>query len=85
MTEKQIKSFYQRVGRQLTVARQQCNISIAHLALKSGQQYKTIQSIESGESKCSLHHIVWISEVLGMDINQLLEGKNERISIDDLI
>lgn len=88
MNENQRKSFYLKVGKLLTVTRQQCNISIAQLAQRSGEQYKTIQSIEEGKIKCSLHHALWMKSVLGLDLSKLLlEGKNEQRNhgIDDLI
>jgi ribosome-binding protein aMBF1 (putative translation factor) len=86
MTEKERNSFYASLGHLLTVTRQQCNISIAQLAQRSGEQYKTIQDIESGKVKCSLHHLKWMKNVLGLDLNKLVtEGKNEQFRIDDLI
>lgn len=84
MTTKEKESFYASLAHRLTVARQRCNISIAQLALRSGEQYKTIQDIESGKVKCSLHHAVWMKSILGLDIFTVIEGKNEQ-RIDDLI
>lgn len=85
MNKEDQKSFYARVGRALTDARKRRNMSIATLSKQSGEQYKTIQDIEAGRV-CSLHHVVWMSRVLGIDINEIArEGKQSGIRIEDII
>lgn len=80
------KSFYSYVGRELTLARQRRNISITKLAQLSGEQHKTIKSIEDGLQRCSLHHAVWMRSLLGLDLNELArdyqEGSNEHGRIE---
>lgn len=74
--EQQIK-FYKLVGQRLTTERKRRNMTIAQLSTKSGEQNKTIRSIEAG-SVCSLHHAVWMKSILGIDLNEILsimEGK----------
>lgn len=83
------KKFYIKVGKRLTVARQRRNISIAQLAKRSGEQNKTIRSIEAG-NVCSLHHAVWMKSILGIDLNEIMEGTSEEgirgiRGIDDII
>lgn len=92
MTKEQQQSFYKAVGKALTASRQQRNITIAELARKSGEQYKTINSIESG-SVCSLHHLVWMVQILGLDITKITMERGEDneqeikrgASLDDII
>ena len=92
MTKEQQQSFYKQVGKALTASRQQRNITIAELARKSGEQYKTINSIESG-SVCSLHHLVWMVQILGLDITKIITQRGEDneqeikrgASLDDII
>lgn len=86
--------FYKIVGKALTSVQKRRSITIAGLADRAGEQYKTIDSIGSG-SVCSLHHAVWMFTVLGIDLNDIIreymEGDNhgEEISrvvtADDLI
>ena len=91
MIKKEQNSFYKHVGRQLTLARQRANISISSLAHRSGEQHKTIKSIEDGSFRCSLHHAVWMNSILGLDLNALARNYNEGndehqvTGIDDLI
>ncbi len=91
MTKEMQQSFYKAVGKALTAARQQRNITVAELVRKSGEQHKTINSIESG-NVCSLHHLVWMVQILGLDITKITmeRGDNEQEnqrgnSLDDII
>jgi hypothetical protein len=87
MIKKDQEKFYSAIGKALTVARQRRNMSIASLATKSGEQYITIVSIESGKV-CSLHHTVWMKSILGLDVNKInMEGKGDKESkgLNDLI
>jgi predicted transcriptional regulator len=89
MIKKRQETFYKTVGKALTSARQRRSMSIAELAKLSGEQNKTIRFIERGNC-CSLHHIVWMTEIFGMNFNKILkefEGKygKENESIDDII
>lgn len=92
MIKKRQESFYKMVGKALTSARQRRSMSIAELAKISGEQNKTIRFIEKGNC-CSLHHIVWMTEIFGMNFSKILkefEGKYEEESnkkriIDDII
>jgi len=62
--------FYLKVGQALTEARKKRNMSFADLAKASGEQNKTIRSIEAGKV-CCLHHYVWLSGLLGVDFNEI--------------
>jgi predicted transcriptional regulator len=92
MIKKRQETFYKTVGKALTSARQRRSMSIAELSKLSGEQYKTIRFIEKGNC-CSLHHIVWMTEIFGMNFNKILkefEGKYEQenredFAIDDII
>jgi predicted transcriptional regulator len=92
MIKKRQESFYRTVGKALTSARTRRNMSIAELAKLSDEQNKTIRAIEKG-SCCSLHHIVWMTEIFGMNFVKIVkefEGKYEqeisaRQAIDDII
>jgi ribosome-binding protein aMBF1 (putative translation factor) len=76
MIKKTQINFYTQVGRALTAARRARNMSIQQLANRSGEQNKTIRAIEAGNGQCSLHHLIWMRDVLGMDLNQLTEGNS---------
>lgn len=65
------EKFYALVGRTCQVARQRRNMSIAQLCTASGEQHKTIRGIESGNPH-SLHHAVWMKNVLGIDLNSII-------------
>jgi ribosome-binding protein aMBF1 (putative translation factor) len=93
MKKEDQKSFYLKVGKRLTDARRHRNMSIAQLAKQSGEQNKTIRWIEAG-NVCSLHHAVWMSSILGIDITEIItegsSGEEEytRVAVyglDDLI
>lgn len=71
--------FYKLVARALQVARQQRRMSIADLSNASGEQHKTIKGIESGTAQISMHHAVWMKNILGLDLNAIIrdmEGNN---------
>lgn len=70
--EKQIR-FYKAVGKCLTDTRKRRNMTVAHLAQISGEQHKTIKSIEEGRP-LSMHHAVWMKKILGIDINKIIEN-----------
>jgi len=85
MIKEQQETFYKAIGKALTYARKRRNISIAQLAKLSGEQNKTIRYIENG-SVCSLHHAAWMIEILGMNINDIIEGMdNEESKLDSII
>jgi predicted transcriptional regulator len=86
MIKKKQNSFYEAVGKALTKERTRRRMSIADLVKASGEQHKTITSIEGG-SVCSLHHLVWMKSILGLDINNIIEGDTheEDSRLDDLI
>lgn len=87
MNKNDQESFYLMVGKSLTKERGRRNITIAQLAKRSGEQTKTIKGIESGRP-CSLHHVVWLVKVLGIDINEIIggnSGEESSIGIDDII
>jgi ribosome-binding protein aMBF1 (putative translation factor) len=89
MIKKEQERFYRSVGKALTAARQRRMISIADLSKLSGEQYKTIKCIEQGQV-CSLHHIVWMTELLGINFKNIIkdfggEDEQEVKRIDDLI
>lgn len=93
MLKENQEKFYIAAGKALTKAREKRNISIARLSQVSGEQNKTIRSIEAGRP-CSLHHIIWMDKVLGIklaDIISIMEsmegtnGKEETSRLDDLI
>jgi ribosome-binding protein aMBF1 (putative translation factor) len=73
MIKEQQESFYRAVGKALTIARTHRNMSIAALATKSGEQHKTIRSIEAG-NVCSLHHTVWMKSILGLELTKIIKG-----------
>lgn len=82
MIKKDQETFYRLVGKALTSSRQRRNMSIAELAKLSGEQNKTIRFIEKGNC-CSLHHIVWMTEIFGMNFNKIIkefEGQHEQES-----
>lgn len=92
MDKTQQDKFYKALGRALQVARQRRRISITRLEQLSGEQHKTLNSIEAGRP-CYFHHAVWMAHNLGLDINQILrdmEGENHgerhtHIRIEDFI
>lgn len=92
MIKKDQEKFYRLVGKALTSARLRRSMSIAELAKLSGEQNKTIRFIEKGNC-CSLHHVVWMAEILGMNLGKLLkeyEGQHEQeskevIRLNDII
>jgi transcriptional regulator with XRE-family HTH domain len=92
MIKEKQSCFYAAVGRALTSARESRNITIAQLAQKSGEQIKTIQSIEKGKC-CSLHHLAWMRKILGIDFDLVVtnmegsyvEEKAEDTGIDSFI
>jgi transcriptional regulator with XRE-family HTH domain len=86
MIKEQQEKFYAMVGKYLTTARKRRNMSVQELAKKSGEQNKTVRWIEDGNT-CSLHHILWMSRILKIDINNIIEdieGKYEQETIDGL-
>ena len=72
MTGNSKEIFRQALAEALTDARKKLNISIAELAKQSGEQHKTIVSIEGGKV-CSLHHALWMKRILGIDISKVIE------------
>ena len=88
MNKKDQETFYKIVGKALTSARTRRNMSIAELSRVSGEQNKTIRFIEKGNC-CSLHHIVWMTEIFGMNFSKIIkdfERKHEqKKSIEDFI
>ncbi len=89
MTTEQRKTFYLLVGKALTSARQQRNMTIADVSRLVDEQYITIKSIEQGKV-CSLHHFVWMVEHFGLNFENIVEEMREqhdkRIEkVDDLI
>jgi predicted transcriptional regulator len=72
MIDNQQERFRKALGAALTDARKRLNISIPQLSKSSGEQHKTIVSIESG-NVCSMHHILWMREILGIDINKVIK------------
>jgi ribosome-binding protein aMBF1 (putative translation factor) len=79
MIKQKQDEFYKLVGRALQVARQQRRMSIADLSNASGEQHKTIKGIESGTAQISMHHAVWMKNILGLDLNAIIrdmEGNN---------
>ncbi len=79
MIKQKQDEFYELVGRTLQVARQRRNMSVAELCTASGEQHKTIRGIEEGRPT-SLHHAVWMMNILGIDLNAVIrdhmEGNN---------
>lgn len=92
MTRDNQEKFYKLVGQACQVARERRRITITQLEKLSGEQHKTIRSIESGRPH-SLHHAVWMKNILGIEINNIIrdmEGKdhgkeNIYVSIKDFI
>jgi len=85
MTRHEQEIFYSKVARALTEARKNASMDIPRLVKLSGEQYKTIQSIESGKG-CSFHHIVWMRSIFNIDVNSIfmdLEGNNDKKEIKD--
>lgn len=79
MIKQKQDEFYKLVARALQVARQQRRMSIADLSNASGEQHKTIKGIESGTAQISMHHAVWMKNILGLDLNAIIrdmEGNN---------
>jgi ribosome-binding protein aMBF1 (putative translation factor) len=88
MIKEEQERFYRAIGKALTAARQQRKISIAELSKMSGEQYKTIKCIESGQV-CSLHHLVWMTEIFGINFKQIIKqfgGQDGKVKgLSDLI
>jgi ribosome-binding protein aMBF1 (putative translation factor) len=92
MTKEDQVKFYALVGRALQVARQRRNMSIAQLSTKTGEHHGTIRSIEAGKPH-SLHHAVWMKNILGIDINTIIkdmegnngQGNDRGVSLKDFI
>jgi ribosome-binding protein aMBF1 (putative translation factor) len=89
MIKEEQKSFYDAVGKLLTSARRHRTMSIAQLSKLSGEQIKTIQSIESGKG-CSLHHLVWMKDILNIDLRDItytegISGEEESSGADSFI
>lgn len=92
MTRVNQELFYKKVGQACQVARERRRITITQLEKLSGEQHKTIRSIESGRPH-SLHHAVWMKNILGIDLNDIIrdmEGKdhgkeNVNVRIEDFI
>jgi transcriptional regulator with XRE-family HTH domain len=88
MTKKEQESFYAKVGRYLTVARERKKLSVSQLAKKAGEQFNTVSAIEEGKN-FHFHQVVWIAGVLGVDVNvmirEIMEGNNERNELADFI
>lgn len=79
------EKFYKKVGRCLTNERKRRNMTIPHLANLSGEQIKTIQSIEEGRG-LYMHHAIWMKNLMGMDFNKIIEdmeGINHEQEIED--
>jgi predicted transcriptional regulator len=79
MIGNQKELFRLTLGAALTDARKRLNMSIAELAKQSGEQHKTIVSIEGGKV-CSLHHALWMKSILGINVSEVIdsiEGKQD--------
>jgi hypothetical protein len=75
MTREQ-EIFYARVGRVLTDMMKQKNISIGEIKRISGEQDITIRRILNGKC-CSLHHMVWMRNILGINLNEIISNDTE--------
>lgn len=90
MIKEEQNKFYAALGRVLTDARKHRNMTITDVVKLSGEQFKTIQSIEQGKP-CSLHHIKWMREILGISFGTVIDesylrGSSEKENrVDDFI
>lgn len=67
------KKFYASLAKHLTKARERKKLTVTQLATLSGEQFNTIQAIERGEGRFMFHQAIWMKEVLGLNINMLLQ------------
>lgn len=82
MIKENQNKFYKLLGALVTQQRSAKGMSISQLARESGEQYKTIKSIELGRP-CSMHHIGWMQDVLEVQFENMEGSKNEN-TIRDL-
>ncbi len=76
--------FYKSLGSLITRQRIAKCLSISQLAREAGEQYKTIRNLEAGRP-CSMHHIGWMQDVLGIQFDDMEEESVENeITIGDL-
>jgi len=74
MKKENQNKFYKALGSMVTQARNKEGMTVAGLAKATGEQYKTIASIEKGKP-CSMHHLSWMTEVLNLDLTGLVIGQ----------
>lgn len=88
MTRKEQESFYGKIGRYLTVARERKKLTVYQLAVKAGEQFNTVSAIEEGNN-FHFHQVIWIAGILGVNVNQMvkeiMEGNHERNELADFI
>ena len=76
--------FYKNLGSLVTRQREAVGLTIAQLARESGEQNKTIRCIEQGRP-CSMHHIEWMSAILGVDLNSVDCNEKESSDVSQFI
>lgn len=76
--------FYQSLGRLVTKKREELGLTIYSLAKEVDEQYNTVKGIEAGNN-CSMHHMGWMQDVLGINFDEEGEGDEQPTSINDLI
>jgi hypothetical protein len=91
MTQSNQNKFYHLVGRALTVAMQRRSMNITQLSSKSGEHHKTIRGIMEGRAH-SLHHAVWMRNILGLDINTIISdmegshhGESNQVGVESFV
>lgn len=81
-------TFYYKVGKYLTLAREHKKLTISQVARKAGEQFNTVRAIEEGNN-FHFHQVVWICGILGVDVNtmirEIMGGDNGSIKLESFI
>lgn len=71
MTRPEQDQIYQAIGKYLTNARLAKKMTISQLSTKCGEQFNTVSAIEGG-CRFMFHHFIWIEEILGVNISEMM-------------
>lgn len=72
MTKEQQEALYKSIGRHLTRARENKNLTISQLASRSDEQFNTVRAIEEGRPFMA-HQLYWMREILDINLNILIK------------
>lgn len=72
------KEFYEALGGRLRIAREVKGVTQGHLAKKLGLTRTSVINMEQGHQGIQLHHLVKITEYLGVSFQLLLTGNSQR-------